>query len=128
MPDMLGVGVDLCAISRIARAIEKEHFLARVFTDTERAYLDTKGKAAAQSAAAMLAAKEAVSKALGTGISGGVMPGQIGVTHDESGAPGIELTGTALDVLKSRGGGRVMLSLSHEGDKAIAFAVILEDG
>ena len=49
----VAIGTDLCGIERMARAIEKEHFYARVFTTEERAYLDTKGKQRAASAAAM---------------------------------------------------------------------------
>ena len=124
MPELLGVGVDLCGIARIERAIEKEHFYERVFTPEERAYLDQKGKSRAQSAAAMFAAKEAVAKALGTGFSGGVMPWNISVVHDEKGAPGAELSGAAKERLEQMGGAGVRISLSHEGDSAIAFAVI----
>lgn len=124
MPELLGVGVDLCGIARIERAIEKEHFYERVFTPEERAYLDQKGKSRAQSAAAMFAAKEAVAKALGTGFSGGVMPWNISVVHDEKGAPGAELSGAAKERLEQMGGASVRISLSHEWDSAIAFAVI----
>ena len=124
MPELLGVGVDLCGIARIERAIEKAHFYERVFTPEERAYLDQKGKSRAQSAAAMFAAKEAVAKALGTGFSGGVMPWNISVIHDEKGAPGAELSGAAKERLEQMGGTGVRISLSHEGDSAIAFAVI----
>lgn len=124
MPELLGVGVDLCGIARIERAIEKAHFYERVFTPEERAYLDQKGKSRAQSAAAMFAAKEAVAKALGTGFSGGVMPWNISVVHDEKGAPGAELSGAAKERLEQMGGTGVRISLSHEGDSAIAFAVI----
>lgn len=124
MPELLGVGVDLCGVARIERAIEKEHFYERVFTPEERAYLNQKGKSRAQSAAAMFAAKEAVAKALGTGFSGGVMPWNISVVHDEKGAPGAELSGAAKERLEQMGGASVRISLSHEGDSAIAFAVI----
>lgn len=124
MPELLGVGVDLCGIARIERAIEKEHFYERVFTTEERAYLNQKGKGRAQSAAAMFAAKEAVAKALGTGFSGGVMPWNISVVHNEKGAPAAELTGAAKERLEQIGGAGVRISLSHEGDSAIAFAVI----
>lgn len=124
MPELLGVGVDLCGVARIERAIEKEHFYERVFTPAERAYLNQKGKSRAQSAAAMFAAKEAVAKALGTGFSGGVMPWNISVVHDEKGAPGAELSGAAKERLEQIGGAGVRISLSHEGDSAIAFAVI----
>ena len=124
MPELLGVGVDLCGVARIERAIEKAHFYERVFTVEERAYLDKKGRGRAQSAAAMFAAKEAVAKALGTGFSGGVMPWNISVIHDEKGAPGAELSGAAKERLEQMGGAGVRISLSHEGDSAIAFAVI----
>lgn len=124
MPELLGVGVDLCGVARIERAIEKAHFYERVFTPAERAYLNQKGKGRAQSAAAMFAAKEAVAKALGTGFSGGVMPWNISVVHDEKGAPGAELSGAAKERLEQIGGAGVRISLSHEGDSAIAFAVI----
>lgn len=124
MPELLGVGVDLCGVARIERAIEKEHFYERVFTPAERAYLNQKGKGRAQSAAAMFAAKEAVAKALGTGFSGGVMPWNISVVHNEKGAPGAELSGAAKERLEQMGGAGVRISLSHEGDSAIAFAVI----
>lgn len=124
MPELLGVGVDLCGVARIERAIEKAHFYERVFTPEERAYLAQKGKGRAQSAAAMFAAKEAVAKALGTGFSGGVMPWNISVIHDEKGAPATELTGAAKERLEQMGGAGVRISLSHEGDSAIAFAVI----
>lgn len=124
MPELLSVGVDLCGIARIERAIEKEHFYERVFTPEERAYLNQRGKGRAQSAAAMFAAKEAVAKALGTGFSGGVMPWNISVVHNEKGAPAAELTGAAKERLEQIGGVGVRISLSHEGDSAIAFAVI----
>ena len=121
---MVGVGVDLCAIDRIAKAIEKEHYVSRIFTAQERAYMDARGVGRAQSAAAMFAAKEAVAKALGTGFAVGIMPEQIEVTHDTAGAPGILLHGRALERMQQAGGTRVMLSLSHEENTAIAFAII----
>ena len=123
MREVIGVGTDLCAVSRIARAMEKERFMARVFTEGERAYVASRGAGAARSAAAMFAAKEAVAKALGTGFSGGVAPGQIEVTHEPGGAPGIALSGAALERLGEMGGDRVLISLTHEGDMAAAFAV-----
>ena len=124
MPETLGIGVDLCAVSRMERAIAKEHFLSRVFTESERAYLQSRGRGAGQSAAAMFAAKEAVAKALGTGFAQGVMPWQIEVTHEPGGKPGVLLTGAARERFEQVGGREVLLSLAHEGDTAIAFAVI----
>ena len=124
MPETLGIGVDLCAVSRIERAIQKAHFLKRVFTEAERAYLQGRGRGAGESAAAMFAAKEAVAKALGTGFGQGVMPRQIEVIHAENGKPDIALTGAARAKFEQIGGRAVLLSLSHEGDTAIAFALI----
>ena len=127
MPEIIGIGTDLCAVSRMERAITKEHFYTRVFFDGERAYLDGREKTRAQSAAAMFAAKEAVAKALGTGFARGVMPWTIEITH-EGGAPGVHLHGAAQERLTTLGGGRVLLSLSHEGDMAMAFAVAAAEG
>ena len=124
MPETLGIGVDLCAVSRIERAIQKAHFLNRVFTEAERAYLQGRGRGAGESAAAMFAAKEAVAKALGTGFAQGIMPEQIEVTHEQSGKPGVLLTGAAREKFEQIGGRSILLSLSHEGDTAIAFALI----
>lgn len=119
-----GIGVDLCAIDRIEQAMKKPHFMERIFTAQERAYIEAKGAAAAQSAAAIFAAKEAVAKALGCGFAQGVMPGQIEVTHAQSGEPGIRLEGAAAALGTQRGAQRIHISLSHEGNMAIAFAVM----
>ena len=114
----------MCAVSRMEKAIEREHFYQRIFTDGEREYLDNKNKSRAQSAAAMYAAKEAVAKALGTGFSRGVFFDQIEVTHNELGAPGLILRGRALERMQELGGSDALLTLSHEGDLAIAFVVM----
>lgn len=124
MCKIIGVGTDLCAVSRIERAIEKEHFYQRVFLERERAYLETKGRGKGQSAAAMFAAKEAAAKALGTGFAGGVSAFAIEVTHDSAGAPGIALHDGAKARFEALGGKRIHLSLAHEGDLAQAFCVI----
>jgi len=121
---IIGVGVDLCAIPRMEKAIEKERFTSRVFTVGERAYLSERGAMRAHSAAAMFAAKEAAAKALLTGFSSGVMPAQIEVIHAQSGAPSLAFHGAALERFKAIGGVRAHLSLSHEGDMAIAYAIV----
>lgn len=124
MSEIRGIGTDLCTISRIEKAIQRTHFYERVFFETERAYLEKKENARAQSAAAMFAAKEAAAKALGTGFIRNIQPWTIEVTHAENGAPGIRLHGEALERFEEMGGRKVHLSLSHEGDTAMAFAVI----
>ena len=124
MSKIIGIGTDMCAVSRMEKAIERAHFYERVFFEEERAYLEKKENARAQSAAAMFAAKEAGSKALGTGFIRGIMPWTIEVTHDEAGKPGVNLHGAAKERLEAIGGQDVHLSLTHEGDTAMAFVII----
>ena len=126
MGEALSVGVDLCGVSRMERAIENPRFLERVFTEEERRRIrERRGRAAAERAAAYFAAKEAVAKALGTGFSAGVMPGQIGVGCEDGGRPVCRLSGAAEEKMQSLGGRAVLLSLSHEGELAAAFAVLV---
>lgn len=122
---MIGLGLDLCDVARIERQLEKgDAFLARYYTPDERAYLESRGKVAAQSAAAMFAAKEALLKAMGAGLSGGVALNDIGVAHAENGAPFYALTGAALEKLKALGASRAHLSLTHESGIAAAVCVL----
>ena len=124
MSDVIGVGVDLCSVPRIARAMEREHFMRRVYTQEERAYLKSRGKSAPQSAAAMFAAKEAFLKAVGTGIGGGIALDEIAVEHLPGGAPVYRLTGAAQARLGELGAERAFLSLTHEAGMAAAVCVI----
>ena len=122
----LAVVVDLCGVERMERAIANPRFLSRVFTEEERAHIgERKGRAAAERAAAYFAAKEATAKALGTGFSGGVMPEQIGVVYGAGGCPALRLSGAAEEKMRALGGQSVLISLSHEGELAAAFAVLV---
>ena len=123
MPETLGIGVDLCAVSRIERAIQKAHFLNRVFTEAERAYLQGRGRGAGESAAAMFAAKEAVAKALGTGF-GPLAPADVEITHDTSGAPAYLINEKTRSALQARGAQSAFLSVTHDGDYAMATAIL----
>lgn len=123
---ILGIGVDLVEIRRAEEMLQKPHFRARCFTETENAYFDGRGQTAAQSAAAAFAAKEAVLKALGTGLSGAPLT-DIGVEHLESGAPRLRLTGKAEEKAAAHGPYHLWLSLSHQGEMAVAM-VIWESG
>lgn len=116
---IFGVGCDIIEISRIAAAMEKQAFLRRCFTEAECEYIARHG---AGSAAAMFAAKEAVSKALGTGISGFGMR-DIEVLHEPNGKPYIRLhKGAAAKTDKT--GAKVSISLSHSREYAVAYAVL----
>lgn len=122
---MIGMGLDLCEIARIERALQKsDAFLQRFFTEEESEYVRSRGNVGPQSAAAMFAAKEALLKAMGIGLSGGVSLKEIGITHGPQGQPGYVLTGAALQRLEAMGGTRLWLSLSHEAGMAAAVAVI----
>jgi holo-[acyl-carrier protein] synthase len=118
----LTTGVDLIEIERIQDAIERhgERFLQRVYTDRE---LDLCGQASA-SLAVRFAAKEAVAKALGTGI-GEVRWQDIEILRDEARAPLLYLHGQAEALAALLGLRTWSLSLSHTGSHAIAFVVAM---
>jgi holo-[acyl-carrier protein] synthase len=127
---IVGVGLDVCEIDRIARALagaSGARFRARVFTAGEVAYGRARGRAGVQSYAAAFAAKEAVLKALGTGWGKGLGWHAVEVVHAAAGAPAIVLRGPARTLARRRGVGRVHLTLSHGGGLAVAM-VVLESG
>jgi holo-[acyl-carrier protein] synthase len=94
---ILGLGNDLCDIRRIEKSLERfgERFILRVFTETERKRSEGRATRAA-SYAKRFAAKEACSKALGTGFRRGVFMRDMGVVNARSGKPTLALTGGAL--------------------------------
>jgi len=122
---IIGIGVDLVKISRIERAA-KEHtaFLERVFTQKERDYC-SRQKYPAQHFAARFAAKEAVLKAFGTGMSAGMKWTDIEVLHGGGGGPIVNLFGTARDLADLKGVRQVLLSYSHDEGYAVAQAVLV---
>ena len=111
-----GIGVDLCEISRMQRLLDSGHSLRRMFPEEEQAYIASKGASAAQTMAGLFAAKEAVLKALGTGLT--IALTDIHVSHTELGQPIVSLHGKAAEM-----GGQIILSITHEGGMAAAFAV-----
>ena len=118
-----GVGTDLVEIARIQNAIEKNpHFMERVYTKEEIAYCQRK-KNPWQSFAARFAAKEAVSKAFGTGI-GPVGLTEIEIRNKSNGQPEVVLHGKAQAMAASRNIQRVHVSLSHSETYAMATAVL----
>lgn len=119
---MIGVGIDLCDISRMRDMLARPRFLARFFSQEERDYILSRGAAGEQSAAGIYAAKEALTKALGTGLSGMALS-DISVVHDALGAPAYALTGGALAAARARGVTRLHLSITHDGGVAAAVAV-----
>lgn len=119
---IVGIGCDIIEIDRVAKAIAKETFKAKVFTEAEISYAEGRGAQAAASYAARFAAKEAVLKALGTGLRGGSLR-EIEVEVDSLGKPSIRLKGYHKELADSLGIVGWQLSLSHSRTMAIAYAV-----
>ncbi len=121
---IVGVGCDIVAVARIKRAIDKNpRFVDKLFTPAEIAYCGTKANPA-QSYAARFAAKEAVMKALGTGWDGKVNWLDIEIHVNQLGCPSVVLSGGAKKLATSKGIINIQISLSHEKDHALAFAIL----
>jgi holo-[acyl-carrier protein] synthase len=126
---IIGIGSDLVDIRRLEKTIERfgDRFLDRIFTAVERRKCDARANRAA-SYARRFAAKEACSKALGTGFRDGVFWRDLGVINLPSGRPGMRLTGGALrrltDITPAGMTARLDLSLSDEPPMAQAIVVI----
>lgn len=123
-----GIGIDVVEVERIASAIARhgELFLTRLFTPAERAYCSAQKKPELHYAA-RFAAKEAVSKALGTGIGGQAAWLDLEITRDPSGAPKLVLTGAAAEFTKLHGITDVQISLTHAREYAAANAIAISD-
>ena len=123
--EIVGLGVDICEISRMERAIARHPTLReRVFTPEERVYCDSKARPA-ESYAGRFAAREAVIKALG-GYRGKLWQ-DIAVTRAPTGAPAIALSGRAKERADTLGIDRVLITFTHEKTSAVAFAVAVSD-
>lgn len=127
---IIGLGSDLCNIERIQHSLDRfgERFENRVFTEVERAKANRRPFTKAGTLAKRFAAKEAFSKAVGTGFARGVFMKDIGVVNRPGGAPGLDLTGGALARLQSMvpAGHRpvVHLTLTDDHPWAQAFVII----
>ncbi len=127
---MIKCGTDLIRVQRIKKACSRlgEPFLRRIWTEKEIEDCMPDGvlsDRAAASLAARFAAKEAIAKALGTGIGqSGIQWTHIWVEKIDSGAPVPRLTGAALTYFINLGGTDIALSISHENEYAQAFCVI----
>lgn len=122
---IVGLGIDLIELDRVRRVLERHgrRFFDRVLTAGEQDYC-LQYRDPAPSVGARFAAKEAVSKALGTGLARGIRWVDIEVLRDSQGAPGIALYGKAADLAKEREVDRVHLSLSHDRQAAVAVAIL----
>jgi len=127
---IIGLGSDLCNIERIASSLQKwgEKFEARCFTEIEQAKAAGRPLTRAGSYAKRWAAKEAFSKAIGTGFSRGVFHRDIGVVNLPSGAPTLHLTGGAAmrlaELVPADHEAHIHLTLTDDHPWAQAFVII----
>ncbi len=121
---LTGLGVDIIEVSRIKKALDRwgERFLKRVFTPEEKRYSMRKAFPE-QSLAARFAAKEAVMKALGTGLSGGIAWTDVEIVNNSFGKPEVKLGREISNLIGEK---NVKISLSHTREFAVAFAVLEE--
>ena len=117
---ILAIGSDLCNIERIQNSLDRfgERFELRVFTDVERAKAARRPFTKAGTLAKRFAAKEAFSKAVGTGFKAGVFMRDIGVVNMRSGAPTLQLTGGAASRLAA---------ITPEGHEAVIHLTLTDD-
>jgi holo-[acyl-carrier-protein] synthase len=127
---IIGLGSDLCNIERIGNSLARygERFENRVFTDIEIAKARSRPYTIAGTYAKRFAAKEAFSKAVGTGFKRGVFMKDIGVVNGRSGAPTLALTGGAalrLEEMTPKGHeARIHLTLTDDHPWAQAFVIV----
>jgi holo-[acyl-carrier protein] synthase len=122
---VLGIGIDLVENARIQHSIERfgERFLHRVFTAGEIAYCQSM-KFPERHFAARFAAKEALSKAFGTGIGKAMSWPDIDIRKKPSGEPFLVLTGGAEELATQRGVKNALITLSHTDHHAMAVIVL----
>lgn len=122
---IIGTGIDIVRVERIQQAIEKwcGAFEQRVFTEAELEYC-MKQKRPAEHLAARFGAKEAVMKAFGTGLSGGVSWKDAQVVRGSSGRPEVVLSGRLKELAGEMGVSAAHVSFSHDGGFAVAQVIL----
>jgi holo-[acyl-carrier protein] synthase len=120
---IVGVGIDIVDVKRMARNIEKPGFINHAFTPSEIEYCKQKAFSA-EHYAARFAAKEAFFKAIGTGVIGDLDFRQVEVTNETNGKPNLELKDAALLIAEKLEIKNIHTSLSHEKDFATAIVIL----
>jgi len=123
---VLGIGVDIVETARIQSSLDRfgERFLRRVFTQEEQEYCSSM-PFPARHYGARFAAKEAVSKAFGTGIGSRIGWRDIEIKRKDSGEPAIQFHGPAADLAATLGVLQALVSLSHSDNYSVANAVLI---
>lgn len=125
----IAIGTDIVEIDRIVKVFTRQgnKLAARILTVNELQRFNAMENNAIQMAflAKRWSAKEAIAKALGTGIAKGIGWQEMEITNDELGAPCVELSGAAATRLQSMNGRQVLISMSDERHYAVAFCTII---
>jgi holo-[acyl-carrier protein] synthase len=118
------LGVDIVEVKRVKGLMERwgDRFLHRVFTPWEIAYCKSKSSPE-QSLAARFAAKEAILKAIGTGLSHGIRWTSMEIVNDKNGSPSVKLGKRIKDKIGDK---RVLISMSHTKEYAVAQAILVD--
>lgn len=119
---IVGNGIDIIEVERIAKVIKRSKgFMNRIFTENERQYIDTRN-GSPNTIAGLFATKEAVSKALGTGLRGFKWR-DMEIKHSQHGKPEMHLSGNARVLALKKGIKKIHISISHSDKQAIAYAI-----
>ena len=119
-----GIGIDIIEVERVKKLIsKKDKYLKRIYTKTEIKYCE-KFKRKEQEYAGRFSAKEAFSKALGTGISHGIKFNEIEIVNDKLGKPEISLYGGTKEYFEKKGLKNIFVSISHLKEYATVVVVI----
>jgi len=125
MAGIVGIGIDLVSIERLRGVLDRygARFVERVLTADERAYCE-RHQDPAPSVAARFAAKEALLKALGTGLARGIRWQDMEVRRDGQGPPRMHLSGRAAEEAAALNVDRIHLSISHDHGAAVAMVIL----
>jgi holo-[acyl-carrier protein] synthase len=125
---IVGIGVDIVDVGRVKDLLDRyrDRFVRRVFTEVEAGYA-RRSVREAERLAGRFAVKEAVLKAFGTGKSQGILWRDVETIRGAMGKPEVKLYGNAYNYMKKLKAGRIHVSITHDGGKAVAF-VIIETG
>ena len=116
-------GVDISKIDRFNELVNNQSFLNKYFTEPEKEYIKNKGSKP-ETLAGIFSAKEAVLKALGIGMLNGLSFLDLCILHDKNGEPFVEVDAKLNYYLSLHNCSEISISISHDGEYAIAFCVI----
>lgn len=123
---VIGLGTDLVELTRLEQSVARsgETFLAHTYSEAELAVMPPEGPMRIAFLGGRWAAKEALAKALGTGIGASCSLREITVLNDAAGAPVLTLEGNAKRTAEARGVRRILVSISHEKNYATATVIL----